>query len=70
MNDFTKAETVYFFQFIDNDKIGALELEDILICDELAKNLSIYELNNCLIAKSKNELIDKMICYLQGLKDE
>lgn len=61
---------VWFFQFIDHDNLSALEFEDMIICNENINNLSDYEINNSLIGKSKNELIEKMINHLQGLKDD
>jgi hypothetical protein len=68
MNDFTKEDTVYFFEFLDCDKLYPLEINDMLICSERFGGLDEYSQENAIFGKSQNELIDNFIKKLEELK--
>ncbi len=68
MSDFKVGDEVWFFEFIDADKIFPLEIDDIVLCTEKYEFIDVYGRNNAILGKSKSEAIDAMIARLQELK--
>lgn len=64
---------IWWFEFIDCDKVGALNSDDLILCSENIQNIdpnSFDILNTDIIGTSKNEAIDSMIKKLQEMKDD
>jgi len=67
MTDFKIADTVYYFQHVEDGT--PLEEDDLIIASENFEYLDEYTLQNCILGKSKNEVIDAMIAHLTKLRE-
>lgn len=69
MSKFNIGDEVWFFQFIDSDKIFPLDANDIILCSEKYELIDEYSQKNCILGKTKNEAIDALIKKLELMKE-